>query len=331
MKKVMMLITMLCLYSIAWGQSIEEIREKAMAGDPKAQVKLGDSYMFGRNGLTKNEEEGLKWYKKAAAQNYDTGSFALGSHYFAVFLVNSNSDKDKQEAIYWLKKSLDDSNKSGEDDGSTAKCLLKELGVTYHPGKKTSTTTSTASSQNNSNETPHSFVYERNQGGVHVVSTNDNKIIIENDDDKFTLGNLGILSINDNPNRVLSINLSESKSMGRINQLLWKGCANLAITLSNGEVFRCSSNVCDIKKGYGKFPTSLAATIAFFNLRSTNSPSGTANGAYAEKQFSTYNITKIVLNEHSFVVHSSSMDTDKDYMMRSACTIKAMLDELKKH
>lgn len=99
----------------------------------------------------------------------------------------------------------------GEEDDFAAE-HLRELGVYYHPGDKTSTTTSTASYQNNSNETLHSFVYERSQNGAHVVSTNDNKIIVENYDDKFTLGNLAVLYINDSPNRVLSIHFQNLNS-----------------------------------------------------------------------------------------------------------------------
>lgn len=323
MKKTWMLMVFLCISLMAWGQDIETIKAKAQAGDPEMQVKLGNAY-FGGEGITENHTEALKWYRKAAEQEYD------GDYYLSLGMIYQyEMDNKENEAIKWYKKYADYLYKSGYEF-SMAEAFLKVLGIVYDPRtKETTYLNSSASDKEPQTEQPHSFSYTYNPNGLYIEATDEKNIIImENYADNFVTANLSVIAV-DESSKILSIILSESKSVGRISKLLWKGSANLAITLSNGEVFRCSSNACSIKKGYGSLTTSMSASAGFLNLRSTNSPSGNANKSYAEKQFSTYDITKIVLNDCTFVVRSDT-SSDKERMMRSACTIKAMLDDLKK-
>lgn len=352
-----MLMVFLCISLMAWGQDIETIKAKAQAGDPSAQVSLGTSYRFGW-GITKNEEEAVKWYRKAAEQGYAEGQYKWGLCFDEGYGVTEDDEEAIKwyhkaaeqghgnayfglglkyqykgygnEAIKWYKKYADYWYKKFGDENSTTIENLKELGVAYNPRtKETTYLNSSASDKESQTEQPHSFSYTYNPNGLYIESTDEtNVIIMENYADNFVTANLSVIAV-DESSKILSIILSESKSVGRISKLLWKGSANLAITLSNGEVFRCSSNACSIKKGYGSLTTSMSASAGFLNLRSTNSPSGNANKSYAEKQFSTYDITKIVLNDCTFVVRSDT-SSDKEHMMRSACTIKAMLDDLKK-
>lgn len=357
MKKTWMLMVFLCISLMAWGQDIETIKAKAQAGDPEAQVELGKAYLEGKEGLTKDEATAVKWFRKAAEQGNAEGQYELGVCYFyGQGIISNNKEaerwlrksadqcyatsyrmlgyyyklqKDKSTAIYWYKKYADYAYENNWDLGFSI-LDLQELGVNYDPSiKEKNNLNSSASDKVSQSECPHSFSYTYNPNGLYIEATDEKNIIImENYADNFVTANLSVIAV-DESSKILSIILSESKSVGRISKLLWKGSANLAITLSNGEVFRCSSNACSIKKGYGSLTTSMSASAGFLNLRSTNSPSGNANKSYAEKQFSTYDITKIVLNDCTFVVRSDT-SSDKERMMRSACTIKAMLDDLKK-
>ena len=59
----------------------EKIREKAESGDADAQYQLGTLYYTGDFGATKDLTEAIKWYQKAADQNYPNMQFPLASAY----------------------------------------------------------------------------------------------------------------------------------------------------------------------------------------------------------------------------------------------------------
>jgi TPR repeat protein len=48
---------------------IEEVKAKAEAGDAESQVELGLRYDKGE-GVVKDQVEAVKWFRKAAEQNY---------------------------------------------------------------------------------------------------------------------------------------------------------------------------------------------------------------------------------------------------------------------
>lgn len=174
MRKFILLVCFSCFAFMAWGQDSELIR-KAESGDVEAQFELGWNYYYGASGFDKNEDEAAKWFLKAAeqghaeaqnnigcfywwgkgvpkdkdkaeswllksaAQGYDGAYFSLGLFY---------EDDNKDEAIYWLKKHMDAYyEKYGEENENAAE-ELRELGVYYHPGSKSSSITSTSSSSN---------------------------------------------------------------------------------------------------------------------------------------------------------------------------------------
>jgi TPR repeat protein len=62
-------------------EKIAELRRRAEAGDAKAQNELGVAYRMGE-GIPKDKNEAVNWYRKAARQNYPDGLFNLGISYY---------------------------------------------------------------------------------------------------------------------------------------------------------------------------------------------------------------------------------------------------------
>lgn len=54
---------------MTFGANISELKNKAEQGNAEAQYSLGVCYRCG-DGVEKNLEEAIKWYKKAAEQGY---------------------------------------------------------------------------------------------------------------------------------------------------------------------------------------------------------------------------------------------------------------------
>jgi len=80
-------------------------KAKAETGDTKAQTYLGFCY---ENGLEvkKDYEEALKWFHKAAAQNYAEAQRNLGWCYYSGHGVK----RDYAEAAKWYRKAADQNN-----------------------------------------------------------------------------------------------------------------------------------------------------------------------------------------------------------------------------
>lgn len=54
---------------MTFGANISELKNKAEQGNAEAQYSLGVCYRCG-DGVEKNLEEAIKWYRKAAEQGY---------------------------------------------------------------------------------------------------------------------------------------------------------------------------------------------------------------------------------------------------------------------
>jgi TPR repeat protein len=65
------------LVSAGAQEDISTWMNKAKAGDPAAQVKVGQMYIFGQ-GVGRDSSEAAKWFRKAADQNYADGQYRLG-------------------------------------------------------------------------------------------------------------------------------------------------------------------------------------------------------------------------------------------------------------
>src|SRR5439155_1020888 len=76
---------------------IGEVKAKAEAGDAESEVELGLRYDKGE-GVAKDQAEAVKWYRKAAEQNYATAQENLGVCYVSGEGVAENL----VEAYKWL-------------------------------------------------------------------------------------------------------------------------------------------------------------------------------------------------------------------------------------
>jgi len=76
------------------------IRAKAEKGDAQSQYELGGVFSLGSMGVAKDEGEAVKWYRKAAKQNYAPAQNELGLYYAKGLGVV----KDEVEAVNWFRK-----------------------------------------------------------------------------------------------------------------------------------------------------------------------------------------------------------------------------------
>jgi len=96
----------LCVHRCYAG-SIIGIRAKAEKGDAKAQCELGKALFldnYGKLTLAKNVEA-VKWFRKAAEQNYPEAQFWLGN----------SCDEDEAEAMKWHRKAAEQNNVGAQD------------------------------------------------------------------------------------------------------------------------------------------------------------------------------------------------------------------------
>ena len=89
----------LCWATAASGESIEEVKAKAEAGDAYSEGELGRRYHDGE-GVAKDLVEALKWCRKAAEQNDATAQHNLGRSY----ATGEGVAKDEVEAVKWFRK-----------------------------------------------------------------------------------------------------------------------------------------------------------------------------------------------------------------------------------
>jgi TPR repeat protein len=87
----------------------EVLVKRAEAGDANAQSDLARC-LFKGEGVAKNEQEGLKWARKAAEQGNACGQFTLGSHLAEGLGVT----KDEKEGLKWITKSAIQGNAEGQ-------------------------------------------------------------------------------------------------------------------------------------------------------------------------------------------------------------------------
>ena len=99
-------ISCMMLFSCAYAENeldYKEVRAKALKGDAKSQYNLGVIYDEGYKGVKKNQKEAIKWYRKAASQNYPEAFYNLGVAYAHGFGVK----KDETEAVKWYLKAAE--------------------------------------------------------------------------------------------------------------------------------------------------------------------------------------------------------------------------------
>jgi TPR repeat protein len=82
---------------------VAEIRARAEMGDAKSQERLGAAFFLGKGGLTKDEVEAVKWFRKAAEQNVADAQFSLG----VCYANGQGVTKDDAESVKWFRKAAE--------------------------------------------------------------------------------------------------------------------------------------------------------------------------------------------------------------------------------
>ncbi|MGB8259538.1 MAG: tetratricopeptide repeat protein [Terracidiphilus sp.] len=77
---------------------------KATAGDPAAQVALGQAYATGK-GVPQDAKQAAAWYRKAADQGFIEGEKALGALYRDG--AGKSFPRDPVQGAYWYLKAAD--------------------------------------------------------------------------------------------------------------------------------------------------------------------------------------------------------------------------------
>ncbi len=103
-------------------KSIEVLQAEAERGDAKAQFMLGLRCTSGR-GITKDEVEAGKWYRKAAEQGYVFAQLCIGIS----FAEGRGVIKDYVEAVKWFRKAAAQGNARAQFE--LARCYAQGRGV----------------------------------------------------------------------------------------------------------------------------------------------------------------------------------------------------------
>ena len=83
-------------------EAVKWYRKAAEQGHADAQSDLGHAYSDGK-GVPKDEKEAAKWYKKAAEQDFSGAQCMLGYAYYH----GKGVPEDKKEAVKWFNKAAD--------------------------------------------------------------------------------------------------------------------------------------------------------------------------------------------------------------------------------
>jgi Sel1 repeat len=84
------------------GETLDQLRKRAEAGDKKAQLDLGAKYHFGQE-VPKDEAEAMKWFQKSADQGYDKAYYNLG----VIYMNGEGVPVDTAKASDYFRKSAE--------------------------------------------------------------------------------------------------------------------------------------------------------------------------------------------------------------------------------
>jgi uncharacterized protein len=85
------------------------LKSRAEAGDPTAQVQLGTAYASG-DGVTEDDAEAVKWFRKAAEQGDAAGEYSLAEMYLTGRGVSANLI----EAAKWMRRAAEHGDARGQ-------------------------------------------------------------------------------------------------------------------------------------------------------------------------------------------------------------------------
>jgi TPR repeat protein len=89
---------------------LSDIRAKAKRGDAQSQVQLGTVLFDGSLGMAKDEVEALKWFRKAAAQNFADAQLMVG----VCYVSGRGVAMEGAEAMKWFRKAAEQNNALGQ-------------------------------------------------------------------------------------------------------------------------------------------------------------------------------------------------------------------------
>lgn len=125
MKKIVLFVFIIAFVNTTvFAQNAESYRADAQRGDAYAQWKLGRCYQNGEGGVSKNSEQAVYWYTKAANQGDRRGQFSLGYCYDIGFGVK----RDLEQAVYWYTKAANQGSSGAQRN--LAECYYSGDGVT---------------------------------------------------------------------------------------------------------------------------------------------------------------------------------------------------------
>ena len=78
------------------------LRRRAEAGDPRAQLRLGESYAVGV-GVAQDPAEAARWYRMAAERGFAAAQYALGLTY----AKGKGLPEDSAEAVRWYRRAAE--------------------------------------------------------------------------------------------------------------------------------------------------------------------------------------------------------------------------------
>jgi len=115
---VLVLAVLAILTLLAWPHiQLANLRTKAEKGDVNAEYSLGICYSDGKLGLVKDDNEAMKWYRKAAEQNVAEAEVLVGidcvKSHDASEDVNVRS-RYATEAIKWFSKAAEQNDGLGQ-------------------------------------------------------------------------------------------------------------------------------------------------------------------------------------------------------------------------
>ena len=100
-------ISSLVPFSPAHAQAISKeqllvLQQEAKDGNAVAQYNLGTMYYSGQ-GLPRNDEEAIKWYRKAAERGHMKAQYNLGVKYN----IGEGVAKNDAQAVKWYRKAAE--------------------------------------------------------------------------------------------------------------------------------------------------------------------------------------------------------------------------------
>lgn len=103
--------------------ALVKLRADAEKGDAESQYELGRTFILGNMGVTKDAVEGVKWFRKAADQNYALAQTKLG----VCYENGIGGEKNEIEAIKWYCKAVEQNY--AEAECGLGNCCLTGRGV----------------------------------------------------------------------------------------------------------------------------------------------------------------------------------------------------------